>query len=1417
MRQRMRGRMYPKGTAAEHGKRSLWRWCATVAAAALVTTGLVVAAPPEEAEAAAPGPKDAIAVLFSYTWNKIASECEDTLGPAGYGYVQTSPPQEHAMVAGEGNPWWIYYQPVSYKLESRMGTEAEFKSMVQRCNAAGVGVIVDAVINHMSGQSNGGTGWAGTVFQHYNYPGLYSDSDFHSCKRDIDTYKDRWVVQECNLVNLSDLNTGSSSVQQKIADYLNKLIDIGVKGFRFDAVKHIASADMNGIMSKVKNRDQLYIVQEVIRAAGEPIQPEEYTAYGDVHEFAYARKLKEAFGGSRIDWLITGTGIGSSWEGFLPQANAAVFVDNHDTERNGETLSYKNGASYDLAQYFTLAWNYGSPSIHSGYEFSNDKQAPVVNGQGRVVDPQPGQNGWTFEHAETGIKNMVGFRVTTYGTDIVNKWTSADGSAIGFGRGSKGYVAINNGSSSVQREFTTSLPDGTYYNVIKATKAGNSWSGETITVAGGKFTATLGAKDAIALHVDARAIACTDTGAPTVPSNVKATANGTTITVTWTASTDECSGVSGYQITRTGGTGGSVTLTSTSTQLIDSGLAENTTYSYTVKAKDGAGYTSGASAAASAKTGEKQASTSTTVYYQIPSGWSAAYIHYQVGSGAWTTAPGKQMSAVSGFDGWYQFTVEDASADAITAAFNNGSGTWDSNGSKNYTIAAGGDKSVSGGAVTSGKPEKGDPLSGSLSLYYKPSGWTAAYAHYQVGSGAWTTVPGKQMTAVTTCEAGTGWYHVDIPAASASSVTVAFNNGSGTWDNNGSKNYTFTTATAAVSGGAVSVKDPCATTSSTVPAVPSGLKATVSGTSVALSWSAVSGATKYRVAYRDAGVVKYVTVTSGTTLTVSDLAAGTAYWFKVRAENSAGYSAYSAQVDVTTGSTGVVTVPAVPSGLKATVSGTSVALSWSAVSGATKYRVAYRDAGVAKYVTVTSGTTLTVSGLSAQTAYWFKVRAENSAGYSAYSAQVDVTTGSTGVVTVPAVPSGLKATVSGTSVALSWSAVSGATKYRVAYRDAGVVKYVTVTSGTTLTVSGLSAQTAYWFKVRAENSAGTSAYSTQVDVTTAGTGSTPTPTPTSTPPVTPSTRVGTDHSVALYSTNPSSQVGKAKTITVDGSASEWTSDMIIAQGVANDDPRAFLGTHEGPVYDPYSLSAAWDDTNLYLMWQFTNVTDVIDPAQGYPISDNGKPYNGDIPQAIAFDVNSKGSDGIVAADEKGGWGMRYKFANKEVDHLAMFSSKKGVGQPSIFSLNSEGAFDYKPANVAGFTAAGISFAYGDGFTGSTLMGVKKNGYEGYTPADLTKPSNFTDLLTQGHSKAQDTIYEMKIPLTSLGITRSYLEANGIGVMLISTFGESAIGSLPYDPTTLDNATKPYSADSSTSGEKEDWDSFTARFASVGKN
>ena len=76
-----------------------------------------------------------------------------------------------------------------------------------------------------------------------------------------------------------------------------------------------------------------------------------------------------------------------------------------------------------------------------------------------------------------------------------------------------------------------------------------------------------------------------DAQAPSVPTNVQATAQSqTSVQVTWTASTDNI-GVAGYRVSRNGSQVG----TSGITSYADSGLSPSTTYSYTVSAYDAAG------------------------------------------------------------------------------------------------------------------------------------------------------------------------------------------------------------------------------------------------------------------------------------------------------------------------------------------------------------------------------------------------------------------------------------------------------------------------------------------------------------------------------------------------------------------------------------------------------------------------------------------------------------------------------------------------------------------------------------------------------------------------------------------------------------------------------------------------------------
>ncbi|MFD9042617.1 alpha-amylase [Streptomyces bottropensis] len=450
----------------------------TLAGALALAAGasVALAVPAGSAYASPPGTKDVTAVLFEWNFASVAKECTTTLGPNGYGYVQVSPPAEHI----QGSQWWTSYQPVSYRIAGRLGDATAFRNMVDTCHAAGVKVVVDTVVNHMSAGS--GTGTGGSSYTKYDYPGLYSSFDFDDCTATISDYTSRANVQNCELVTLADLDTGEDYVRSAVAGYMNSLLGYGVDGFRIDAAKHIPAADLANIRSRLNNTS-VYWKQEAIHGSGEAVQPSEYTGNGDVQEFRYAFDLKRVFNNENLAYLKN---YGEGW-GYLNSSVAGVFVDNHDTERNGSTLSYKDNATYTLANVFMLAYPYGAPDINSGYEFSSTDAGPPNKGR---VDAC-WQNGWKCQHAWPEIMRMVAFRNATRG-EAVTDWWDNGGDAIAFGRGSKGFVAINHESNSLSRTYQTSLAAGTYCDVQKNT---------TVTVDGsGRFTATLGAHTALALY-----------------------------------------------------------------------------------------------------------------------------------------------------------------------------------------------------------------------------------------------------------------------------------------------------------------------------------------------------------------------------------------------------------------------------------------------------------------------------------------------------------------------------------------------------------------------------------------------------------------------------------------------------------------------------------------------------------------------------------------------------------------------------------------------------------------------------------------------------------------------------------------------------------------------------------------------------
>ena len=261
----------------------------------------------------------------------------------------------------------------------------------------------------------------------------------------------------------------------------------------------------------------------------------------------------------------------------------------------------------------------------------------------------------------------------------------------------------------------------------------------------------------------------------------------------------------------------------------------------------------------------------------------------------------------------------------------------------------------------------------------------------------------------------------------------------------------------------------CAKSAPAAPVVKLGNSAT-SGKPM-LTWNAVEGATSYRI-YRSTSKgsgYSLLGTTTATSYTNTGAKAGTTYYYRVKACNDAGLSPYS---NIVSGKVKTVTpkpsAPVVKIGNSAT-SGKPM-LTWNAVSGATSYKVyrATSQNGTYSLLGTVTATSYTNTGAKAGTTYYYKVKAVNSAGESAYSNIVS------GRATVTTLTLGHSST-SG-KPQLTWKAVSGAASYKVYRATAknGAYTVINTTKALTYTNVGAALGTTYYYKVEALNAAGKS-------------------------------------------------------------------------------------------------------------------------------------------------------------------------------------------------------------------------------------------------------------------------------------------------------------------------------------------------------
>jgi glycosidase/endonuclease/exonuclease/phosphatase family metal-dependent hydrolase len=246
--------------------------------------------------------------------------------------------------------------------------------------------------------------------------------------------------------------------------------------------------------------------------------------------------------------------------------------------------------------------------------------------------------------------------------------------------------------------------------------------------------------------------------------------------------------------------------------------------------------------------------------------------------------------------------------------------------------------------------------------------------------------------------------------------------------------------------------------------------------------------------------------------------------------------------------------------------------------------------------------------------------------------------------------------------------------------------------------------------------------------------------------------------------------GGRKTITVDGvnTGNEWTDAMRVASDPAWDHANVVNGawsTHETP-FDYTDLYAAWDNEFLYIGFQIVDVTDIKDPANAG--SSAGTPARAmNLPQFIALDVVPGGYTGVTATGTNAGqydaWHKGHLWNNGGgVDYQIYFASNFWQGP---FLVPYGGAWN-ADANTIRPSATGLSGKSGAGNARGQIFDAAG-----------------TEYVAQGHNKARDSFFEIRIPLANIG--NPNLDAQSVGIFVAHGDGDMKAGvdCIPNDPAT----------------------------------
>jgi len=291
-----------------------------------------------------------------------------------------------------------------------------------------------------------------------------------------------------------------------------------------------------------------------------------------------------------------------------------------------------------------------------------------------------------------------------------------------------------------------------------------------------------------------------------------------------------------------------------------------------------------------------------------------------------------------------------------------------------------------------------------------------------------------------------------------------------------STTYSFTITATNTAGTSNASSSLSVTTSGSSGAPIIGTATSITLTSASISFTAPETASTGTTYNAIAGGVTYGTASyPDTSISVTGLTTGSTYSFTINATTNGITSDPSSSLSVTT----LLGAPTI--GTASSITSSTASISFTAPTGAAEGTTYIAKADGVTYGTASySATSISLTGLSGNTNYSFTITATNAGGVSDASSSLSITT----ALAAPTI--GTFTNVSTTAATLGFTAPTGAVSGTTYSAKAGGVQYGTASyPATSISVTGLSANTTYSFTVTATNTVGTSDASSSLSVTTA--------------------------------------------------------------------------------------------------------------------------------------------------------------------------------------------------------------------------------------------------------------------------------------------------------------------------------------------